>query len=84
MSISRSFWDRVDRFPLYTGTYIDPSVPFVEVNFKEKWDAIIKEIVERNPESSSVPDTDKPVVCECGSEKCGSPSHSKWCPKWKE
>lgn len=24
------------------------------------------------------------VKCECGSEKCGSPKHSGWCPKWEE
>lgn len=24
------------------------------------------------------------VVCECGSEKVGSPRHSDWCPKYKE
>ena len=23
-------------------------------------------------------------VCECGAEKCGSPSHSSWCPIFKK
>lgn len=23
-----------------------------------------------------------PLSCECGSEKCGSPAHSSWCPKF--
>jgi len=23
-------------------------------------------------------------VCECGSEKCGSPIHSHWCPLFKK
>jgi hypothetical protein len=22
--------------------------------------------------------------CECGADKCGSPRHSCWCPKYKE
>lgn len=26
----------------------------------------------------------KAVVCECGSEKVGSPRHSSWCMKYKE
>ena len=23
------------------------------------------------------------IKCECGADKCGSPGHSTWCPKYK-
>ena len=52
---------------------------------EEEIDQLILDFENYNifPENIGI-DHENELQCECGAEKCGSPKHSDWCPKWQK
>lgn len=48
------------------------------IYISDKW--IDWTVLRENPEQ--IVFVNKDIQCECGADKCGSPGHSQWCPKY--
>jgi hypothetical protein len=53
--------------------------PITEEEIEELLDAF-----EGGDESAIEVEVQEELICACGSDKCGSPIHSDWCPKFEK